>query len=398
MLIVVTFWGEVTMQAFLKGTSVSTKPSLKDRGVAATAGSSGENKKTKPVPWVEKYRPKCVDEVAFQEEVVAVLKKSLEGADLPNLLFYGPPGTGKTSTILAAARELFGPELFRLRVLELNASDERGIQVVREKVKNFAQLTVSGSRSDGKPCPPFKIVILDEADSMTSAAQAALRRTMEKESKTTRFCLICNYVSRIIEPLTSRCSKFRFKPLSDKIQQQRLLDIADKEHVRISNEGIACLVKVSEGDLRKAITFLQSATRLTGGKITEKVITDIAGVIPAGTIDGIFAACQSGSFDKLEAVVKVSHFTGNFGEGKNYNDPTKFNFLLQDLIDEGHAATQLVNQFHDVVVENDNLSDKQKSIITEKLAVSRHFTFQQNVLNTTLRQIFLTFSFLTGSR
>ncbi|XP_039706806.1 replication factor C subunit 4 isoform X1 [Pteropus medius] len=372
------------MQAFLKGTSISTKPPLtKDRGVAAIAGSSGENKKAKPVPWVEKYRPKCVDEVAFQEEVVAVLKKSLEGADLPNLLFYGPPGTGKTSTILAAARELFGsfflwisqalplkwlgqllalkhpeykqsvwwllqydsrPELFRLRVLELNASDERGIQVVREKVKNFAQLTVSGSRSDGKPCPPFKIVILDEADSMTSAAQAALRRTMEKESKTTRFCLICNYVSRIIEPLTSRCSKFRFKPLSDKIQQQRLLDIAGKEHVKISNEGVSYLVKVSEGDLRKAITFLQSATRLTGGKeITEKVITDIAGVIPAETIDGIFAACQSGSFDKLEAVVK-------------------------DLIDEGHAATQLVNQLHDVIVENDNLSDKQKSIITEKLA------------------------------
>ncbi|XP_055977112.1 replication factor C subunit 4 isoform X2 [Sorex fumeus] len=293
------------MQAFLKGASISTKPPpTKDRGVAATAGSSGENKKVKPVPWVEKYRPKCVDEVAFQEEVVAVLKKSLEGADLPNLLFYGPPGTGKTSTILAAARELFG----------------------------------------GKPCPPFKIVILDEADSMTSAAQAALRRTMEKESKTTRFCLICNYVSRIIEPLTSRCSKFRFKPLSDKIQQQRLLDIADKEHVKISNEGITYLVKVSEGDLRKAITFLQSATRLTGGKeVTEKVITDIAGVIPGDTIDVLFAVCQSGSFDKLETAVK-------------------------DLINEGHAATQLVNQLHDAVVEKDDLSDKQKSVITEKLA------------------------------
>ncbi|XP_030071757.1 replication factor C subunit 4 [Microcaecilia unicolor] len=328
------------MQAFLKGpSSISTKP-VKEKA----AGSSGDSKKQKPVPWVEKYRPKCVDEVAFQEEVVAVLKKSLEGADLPNLLFYGPPGTGKTSTILAASRELFGPDLFRQRVLELNASDERGIQVIREKVKNFAQLTVGGSRSDGKPCPPFKIVILDEADSMTSAAQAALRRTMEKESKSTRFCLICNYVSRIIEPLTSRCSKFRFKPLGDKIQSQRLQDICEKENVEITSKATACLIQVSEGDLRKAITFLQSASRLTGGKeITEDIITELAGVVPDETIDGVLSACTSGSFEKLEMVVK-------------------------NLINEGHTAIQLVNQLHDIIVERDDLSDKQKSVITEKLA------------------------------
>ncbi|NXO81168.1 RFC4 factor, partial [Sitta europaea] len=263
---------------------------------------------------------------------------------LPNLLFYGPPGTGKTSTILAAARELFGPDLFRQRVLELNASDERGIQVIREKVKAFAQLTASGSRSDGKMCPPFKIVILDEADSMTSAAQAALRRTMEKESKTTRFCLICNYISRIIEPLTSRCSKFRFKPLSDGIQQQRLLDVSEKEHVKISNEAVSYLVKVSEGDLRKAITFLQSATRLMGGKeITEKIITEIAGVIPKETIDELLLGCQSGSFEKLETLAK-------------------------NLINEGFAVAQLVNQLHDTVVESEDYSDKQKSAIVEKLA------------------------------
>ncbi|XP_043558768.1 replication factor C subunit 4 isoform X1 [Chiloscyllium plagiosum] len=329
------------MQAFLKGPGVNSSKPAKEK---AAAGTSGENKKQKPVPWVEKYRPKCVSEVAFQEEVVAVLKKSLEGADLPNLLFYGPPGTGKTSTILAAARELFGPDLYRKRILELNASDERGIQVVREKVKTFAQLTVAGSRSDGKPAPPFKIVILDEADSMTNAAQAALRRTMERESKTTRFCLICNYISRIIEPLTSRCSKFRFKPLTDDIQLKRLLAICAKENIQCSDETLALLINVSEGDLRKAITYLQCATRLTAGKgITEQVIIEIAGVVPSEIIDSLLAACHSSSFEKLETVVK-------------------------NMINEGYAATQLINQLHDVIIDKEDLNDQQKSAITLKLA------------------------------
>ncbi|KAL7866560.1 hypothetical protein AOLI_G00143740 [Acnodon oligacanthus] len=328
------------MQAFLKGPAPGAKP---QREKAAAGG--GAEKRQKAVPWVEKYRPKCVDEVAFQEEVVAVLKKSLEGADLPNLLFYGPPGTGKTSTILAAARELYGPVLYRQRVLELNASDERGIQVVREKVKNFAQLTVAGTRPDGKVCPPFKIIILDEADSMTSAAQAALRRTMEKESRTTRFCLICNYVSRIIEPLTSRCSKFRFKPLANDIQQERLIEICEKESLKYSKEGIEALVKVSEGDLRKAITLLQSAARLSAEKeITESVIIEIAGVVPPKVIENLLQTCYKGTFEKLEVAVKT-------------------------MIDEGYAGTQILNQLHDIIIE-ESLNDKQKSVITEKMAVA----------------------------
>lgn len=331
------------MQAFLKGAGAIGTKATREK---TAPGTSGENKKQKPIPWVEKYRPKCVAEIAFQEEVVAVLKKTIEGADLPNLLFYGPPGTGKTSTILAAARELFGPELYRKRVLELNASDERGIQVVREKVKTFAKLAVAGSRSDGKPAPPFKIIILDEADSMTNAAQAALRRTMERESKTTRFCLICNYISRIIEPLTSRCSKFRFKPLTDRIQEERLRDICAKENVKCNNETINMLIDVSEGDLRKAITYLQCAARLTGGKdITEQVIVEISGAVPSDLIDGLLAACHSSSFEKLEIVVK-------------------------NMINDGYAATQLINQLHELIIDKEDLSDQQKSAITLKLAVS----------------------------
>ncbi|XP_075997600.1 replication factor C subunit 4 [Genypterus blacodes] len=328
------------MQAFLKGASLQATKPQKDKA----AVGAGTEKKAKPVPWVEKYRPKCVDDIAYQEEVVAVLKKSLEGADLPNLLFYGPPGTGKTSTILAATRELFGPELYKQRVLELNASDERGIQVVREKVKRFAQLTVAGTRHDGKPCPPFKVIILDEADSMTAPAQAALRRTMEKESRTTRFCLICNYISRIIEPLTSRCSKFRFKPLANDIQEERLLEICDKERLKYTKESIAALVRVSDGDLRKAITFLQSAARLNVDKeITERTIVDIAGVIPTKMIDNLLQICFKGTFEKLEITMK-------------------------NMVDEGYAATQILSQLHESIMVY-NLSDQQKSAITEKMAV-----------------------------
>ncbi|XP_073255287.1 replication factor C subunit 4-like [Porites lutea] len=331
------------MDAFLRGqTSSSSSSKLKQ---AASEESAGPSSKRVVVPWVEKYRPRSVDDVAYQDEVVSVLKKSLEGADLPNLLFYGPPGTGKTSTILAIARQLFGSDMMKARVLELNASDERGIQVVRDKVKKFAQLAASGLRADGKPCPPFKLVILDEADSMTPSAQAALRRTMEKQTKSTRFCLICNYVSRIIEPLTSRCSKFRFKPLSTETLEKRLNMICKEENVNCDNKAIHELIKISEGDMRKAITYLQSASRLKGDDIIEAHdITEIAGVVPDDMADKLFAACGSDSFEKLDSTVK-------------------------EIIAEGHAAAQIINQVHDRIVEMSELNDHQKSAILEKLAI-----------------------------
>ncbi|KAK7090439.1 replication factor C subunit 4-like [Littorina saxatilis] len=334
------------MQAFLKGPGGA--PPAKKPAPAPAPGTSKKDGKPvkKHIPWVEKYRPRTVDDVAHQDEVVAVLRKTLEGSDLPNLLFYGPPGTGKTSTILAAARALYGHDLYKDRVLELNASDERGISVVREKVKKFSQLTASATRPDGKPCPPYKIIILDEADSMTSPAQAALRRTMEKETKTTRFCLICNYVTRIIEPITSRCAKFRFKPLGVGVMSERLKHICQEENVKIEEEAIQTLMQISEGDMRKAVMFLQSASRLCGqdGSVNSQIIRDITGVVPEDLLDEVLKVCRSDSYEKLDATVKK-------------------------VIREGYAGSQILSQFHDKLVAMEEVSDKQKSVICEKMAL-----------------------------
>lgn len=261
------------------------------------------------------------------------------------MLFYGPPGTGKTSTVLALAKELYGPELVKTRVLELNASDERGISIVREKVKDFARMQLSQPSAAYRalyPCPPYKIIILDEADSMTQDAQSALRRTMETYSKITRFCLICNYVTRIIDPLASRCSKFRFKRMDVGDAGRRVTEIAQKEGVKMQEGAVDTLIKCSEGDLRKAITFLQSAARLVGAvagddeggekmdvdddesnMVTIKSIEDIAGVIPDSTIEKLVKAMQPRSKGLVyEAVAKV----------------------VEDMVADGWSATQVLTQ------------------------------------------------------
>jgi len=344
----------MSLQAFFKKGGGSAAAGEK----APAKKSAGEKAPPKNIPWVEKYRPKTITDVAHQEEVVNVLRSTLEtGSDLPNLLFYGPPGTGKTSTILAAAREIFGPEMYKQRILELNASDERGIDVIRSKIKTFAQQTASATicrKSDGKPIPPFKLIILDEADSMTNSAQAALRRTMEKESRTTRFCLLCNYVSRIIEPLTSRCSKFRFKPVPTEVLSERLKTIASNEGVKIKDDALDALLNVTEGDMRQAITTLQSASRLKGAVegeeeedafVTEADVFEITGVVPPNLVAKLLNACASDSYDKLDDVV-------------------------QDVIREGYSAGQVLIHLHDHVVVSDEMSDKQKSIILESVAVA----------------------------
>jgi len=212
---------------------------------------------------VEKYRPKELSDVIAHEHIMSTLSSLIEANKLPHLLFYGPPGTGKTSTILAVARRLFGPK-FRSLILELNASDDRGIDVVREQIKNFA-----GTRkifSSG-----MKLIILDEADSMTKDAQAALRRVIEKYTRTTRFCLICNYINKIIPAIQSRCTKFRFAPLIDQQILPRLKYILEAEQVEVTDDGLEGLLRQGMGDMRKCVNILQ-ATQMAYNKVTEETV------------------------------------------------------------------------------------------------------------------------------
>ena len=298
------------------------------------------------------------------------------------MLFYGPPGTGKTSTILALAKELYGPNLIKSRVLELNASDERGISIVRNKVKTFSRLMVSNpTEADKKnyPCPPYKIIILDEADSMTSDAQSALRRTMETYSNVTRFCLICNYITRIIDPLASRCSKFRFKPLDNSNAFNRLHYIVANEKIILKDEKLVLneILSISNGDLRKAITFLQSAFKLHSQFPTKsnKGITslDLDGdieIIEVGNLSNTADNDEDDESNTNEITLKSVREIAGIVPDKVLKDlvgtaeSKEFNQIydaVNNLISDGWSGSQVLEQLHSMLILDDLLSSLQKN-------------------------------------
>ncbi len=229
---------------------------------------SGVRPEIREVMWAEKYRPKTLDEIVNQEEIVERLKRFVKERSMPHCLFAGPPGTGKTTAALALAMDLFGKE-YHKNYLELNASDERGIDVIRTTVKDFARTVSMGDA-------PFKILVLDESDNMTTEAQQALRRTMEMYTSTCRFILACNYYTKIIEPIQSRCAFFRFTPLKPEDVKARVKYICNMEGVEITPEGLEALVYIGGGDLRRVLNTLQAAAAI-GRKVDEKVIYRIAG-------------------------------------------------------------------------------------------------------------------------
>jgi len=237
--------------------------------------------------WAEKYRPKKLIDMMNQTEIVERLKSFVKNRNVPHCIFAGPPGTGKTTAALCLARDLYS-EGYREHLMELNASDERGINVVRETVKTFARIKSIGEI-------PFKILILDEADNMTSDAQQALRRTMERFSESCRFILIANYSGKIIEPIQSRCAPFRFTYLSREDQDKYLCGIAEKEKVKLQPDGLEAIFEVSGGDLRRALNTLQAAASL-GKPITADMVYSVIGRASPADVNEMLNLAMKGDF------------------------------------------------------------------------------------------------------
>ncbi len=237
--------------------------------------------------WTEKYRPKTFAEVKGQRNIVAKVEAFVAQRNMPHLLFAGPAGVGKTTLSLIVARALYGEE-WRGNFLELNASDERGIDVVRVKVKDFARTKAIGD-------VPFKIIYLDECDALTKEAQQALRRTMEIFTQTCRFILSCNYSSKIIDPIQSRCTLFRFKPLPKEELVAIIRTVAGAESLTLDAEAEDALVELSGGDARRVENLLQACAAL-GKEVTEESVFSIASYAKPAEISSLLALATSGDF------------------------------------------------------------------------------------------------------
>ena len=280
--------------------------------------------------WIEKYRPKKLSEIVGHREIIERLSAYVRSKNIPHLLFAGPAGTGKTTCAIAIAREIFGNS-WKQNFHELNASDERGINVVRGKIKDFARTAPIGDVG-------FKIIFLDEADALTSDAQAALRRTMEMYSHICRFILSANYSSRIIEPIQSRCAIFRFRPLSDEDVKSYIRMIAEKEGLEITDDALDAIAFVAKGDMRKAINALQISA-----SVSKKIDSDT-----------VYLSTSTIRPEEIKELVEQA-LRGEFMASRK---------ILEDLFTKyGLSGEDILSQIHQTIYDLTIPEDKKISLI-----------------------------------
>ena len=290
--------------------------------------------KKKNLPWVEKFRPRHLEDLKFQDDILNTINKSINNRNFPHLLFYGPPGSGKTTCALAICLKLYGPKMMKSRVLELNASDERGIKVVREKVKNYAKLALSiPPKKYIYPCPKFKIIILDEADAMTTDSQFALRRIIEKYSATTRFILTCNYISKIVSPILSRCIGFRFCALDIEAAYEILNGIVKKENLKVNKSAQKEIYRLCNGDMRLSINLLQKVTYNSEVEIDKNIVRENYGLISENTLHLVIKELTENN--SKENIIKLTYLLLNQGYSvKLILESLSFYFKENDILKE----------------------------------------------------------------
>lgn len=314
------------------------------------------------IPWIEKYRPNVVNDLVGQESIISSLRESLLNGNFPNLLFYGPTGVGKTSSIIAVSKELFKDQ-YNNRVMELNASKERGIKIIRHKIKTFAKSSVNKYYSE-KGIPEFKIIILDEADNITKDAQNALRRSMEMYSNTTRFCIICNYISKIIDPITSRCSMYKFDKLGRKPFRSKLEFICKKENVVYENKILSKIFNYSGGDLRKGISLLDYAAVISDNNIKYEDISFIIGEFQISNFEMIF--------DKKLNEEKICQFT-------------------YEIIKKGYCCRKIITLFLKELINSKKVLEEEKIKIMEEIYFSENHIIKGSSQYLSLLNIFINF-------
>lgn len=308
-------------------------------------GNIESNKHKGEILWVDKYRPVKINGIIGQTDITTILSKIVETGKLPHLLVHGPPGVGKTSAILALANELYGRKNLCDRVMELNASDERGINIVRTKIMSFAK-TMIGDPDPDYPSPPYKLIILDEADAMTTEAQSALRKVMESLCKITRFCFICNYIDKIIDPISSRCMKFRFGPIPHSALICKLMAISKRENLIISDTNMEIFVNIIKGDARKGVMSLQNLKYISGGddlNISENI-----------------------EITKEDIYIVTNHFDKTYIEpiwNLCFNKSTTINILINNVNKinaEGYPITVILDVILELCLKNTFLNEQQK--------------------------------------